>query len=85
MNREIGIDPILAALNALPTYDLTASRTHRLRARCHTVLRATGRKQAEASADVRAWWQTLGPLLLGAWCVTYLVGTVLLAIRVYGS
>jgi hypothetical protein len=78
MNRDGGTDPVLGALMA-------PARTHRLRVRCHTVLRAGGREGADASRDVPGWWQTLGPLLLGAWCVLYLVETLRLAMWVYGS
>jgi hypothetical protein len=85
MNRDVGTDPVLGAMSALRTCDLAPSRSHRLRVRCHTLLRARGRDSAKASREVPGWWQTLGPLLLGAWCVMYLMEALRLAMWVYGS
>lgn len=85
MNPDVGNDPVLAAIKSLRAYDLTASRTHRLRVRCHRVLKATERKRTEASSDEPGWPSRIAPLLLGVWCVMYVMETVRLAMRIYGS
>jgi hypothetical protein len=78
-------DPVLAALSNLLAWDVDERRAHRLRVRCHKAL-AGQDSAAAAAADGRParWIQIAGGVILGAWCVTYLVEIVRRAAAVHG-
>jgi hypothetical protein len=77
MNPDVHEDAVFATLEALPAYDVSSLRIQRLRRRCHTVLRAK-----TPPADGSSSPQTIGPVLLGAGCVLYLIETVRLAVHI---
>ena len=77
-------DPLLAALRELPSRDLSPARAERLRARCHSALKAQNvASQAPLSRHGQRWRRGVR-LLAGAWCIVYLFETIRRAAAVYG-
>ena len=77
-------DDILAAVASLRTRDVSVRRAHRLRRRCHAVLRTEPRPTRPAAMMVAtAFQRIIGPALGGAWCLAYLVEIIRRAAAVY--
>ena len=77
-------DPLLVALRELPARDLSPARAARLRARCHSALRAHNvASQVPLSRQGERWRRGVR-LFAGAWCIVYLFETIRRAAAVYG-
>jgi hypothetical protein len=72
-----------AGLHLRPPEDVSAARAQRLRERCHRELRRrTAPEPARRSPLV--WRRMIGPALIGAWGVIYLIETFRSAAALYG-
>jgi hypothetical protein len=72
-----------AGLRLLPPEDISGARAQRLRERCHRELpRRAAPEPVHRSAVVRR--RMIGPALIGAWGVIYLIVTFRSAAALYG-
>jgi len=78
-------DPVLAAIAALPTYDVSERHTRRSRSRCHALLQARSRRDTPVVlVSGTPFRRVIGPALVAAWCVAYLVEVIRRAAAFYG-
>lgn len=83
---DIREDPVLAAISALPAYDVGDIRADRLRRRCRAALAAQHARERAAPRSRRSLWRrAVGPALVGAWCVLYVVETIRFAVVICGT
>jgi hypothetical protein len=64
-------DTLDRVLAGLPSIAPGAARDARVRARCHTVLRARRVSIARASHRAGLWKRVVAPMLVGVFCVVY--------------
>ena len=77
-------ETVLHILSRLPIATPDASRSERLRARCHTVLARRQRKAMRAGNRVRQASRALELALVGGFCVCYVSAVILEALWARG-
>ena len=78
-------DPVLAALDDLPVWDVDARRARDLGVRCRAVLAAQTRATAGADRpDSARWTRVTGLAFLTLWCVIYVIEIVRRGAAVWG-
>ena len=77
-------DQVLATLRELPTYDVRYDRAQRLSTQCHRGLAMQDSSSHSPRRSGAGVWRRAVSVLMGAWCVLYLVETVRRAAAVYG-
>jgi hypothetical protein len=80
-SSDVEKEALMTALGELRTYDVSAIRADRLRARCHRVLEM---RSAPACPSDGLSWPPVVRLLAGAWCIVYLFETIRRTAAVYG-
>jgi hypothetical protein len=76
-------DDVLASLAGLRTRDVSPTHARRLRQRCHARLSIDARSDNAELAGARLLRQIIGPAIVGAWSVAYLVEIVRRAAAVW--
>jgi hypothetical protein len=79
-------DPVLAAVAALRTCDVSQRHARRLRRRCHLVLQTPASTDpSHVAANGGIFRRIVGPALAGVWCVAYLVEILRRAAAYFGG
>ena len=82
---DIGEDPVLSLVAGLKTHDVDRRRAERLRARCHSSVRARVVRVTEpAASHAQRFRRGVASGVAGAWCVVYLFEIIRRAVVIYG-
>ena len=82
---DVDNDPLLAAVESLPTLDVDRRRADRLRRRCHASLQARRTRTAPPVVQNRTRLRgAIASGMAGAWCLVYILEIIRRAAVIYG-
>lgn len=84
MTSDDANEPILRMLSRLSPAAPDASRSERVRARCHAVLARGVRRQARSENDAGRVARVIEPVLVGGFCLCYVSAVIFDALRAQG-